>query len=117
MGTLRFIELRFPSVTVAKRKALLLHLCTWTMKLHSSVPMLPKAEIYEATTWQKILKFWEAFDLTWRPHDRFALSQLRQRCSRYTGEVVPTCGCEEWSSASRQSWLTGDSWRGGSGGS
>lgn len=39
-GSLRFIELRFPSMAIAKRRAAILHMCTWSARHRLAVPLL-----------------------------------------------------------------------------
>jgi len=110
-GVLRFVELRFASLAIARRRAVVLHMCTWSARHRLAVPLLAKSMLYTAPAREHIHRLWDMYDLTWQPGDRVASNQLRQRAQRYTGEVVFANGVEPWSSAARSEWLVAETWR------
>lgn len=110
-GVFRFVELRFPSLAVARRRAVVLHMCTWSARDRLAVPLLAKSMLYTAPTREHIHRLYDMYDLNWQAGDRVASNQLRQRAQRYTGAVVFANGVEPWSSAARSQWLVAETLR------
>lgn len=94
-GKFRFVELRFSSVAVAQKRALLLFMCTYSARHRIAVPLLSKTMLESLVVCKNILKLWDIYGLTWPQGDRTAPYQIRQRFVRQM-DVVQANGREPW---------------------
>eukprot|EP00929_Paragymnodinium_shiwhaense_P074127 TRINITY_DN37913_c0_g1_i6.p1 TRINITY_DN37913_c0_g1~~TRINITY_DN37913_c0_g1_i6.p1 ORF type:complete len:1808 (+),score=315.74 TRINITY_DN37913_c0_g1_i6:160-5583(+) len=91
-GNFRFVEMKFPSVLAAQKRALMLFLCTYNARSRLAVEMIPRQMLHSVGVCADILKIWDTYGLTWPPGDRTALYQLRLRYNRNYVEAVALDG-------------------------
>jgi hypothetical protein len=91
-GSFRFVELHFPSIAVARQRALMLYFCTVNTQYHTVVPLFSYAKLSDSRISTQIHRLWELYGLTWPADDnRVTIFQIKQRttCSL---DLVPFCG-------------------------
>lgn len=103
-GVFRFVELKFSSLAQAKRRALMVFLCTFCARHRVSVPMLPRTALYSTSTFERILRLWDIFGLAWPSSDRTAVFQLKQKYGRHEDFVVRLCGSSHRRCLARTEW-------------
>jgi len=108
-GTFRFVEMRFRDVVDARRRALLLYLCTFNAQRHTVVPVLSRPMLHDSNICYGILQLWDLYCLTWPSGDRAAPYQLKLRGQKMQAEAVPICGNQSMRHTMKQGeWQSGE---------
>ncbi|CAE7717172.1 unnamed protein product [Symbiodinium pilosum] len=106
-GTLRYLELRFPTVLQARQRALLLYLCTFNFDKHAAVPVFVRHQLYDADATYGVLRLWDLYGLDWPRASKAGIFLLRARDPK-PSEVILANGSKvrgaaelraEWQSA------------------
>merc|ERR1712039_522039 len=103
-----FVELRFRSVAQARRRALMVFLCTFSARDRTAVPLVTRQMLQSTEVAKTVLRLWDIYGLTWENGDRASIFQLRNRYARNTVEIVPFCGREPWHVINNRDWLAND---------
>jgi len=95
-GTFRYIELRYQSVTHARRRALALFLCTYNTKHNIAVPAPgSKAMLRDYHLGRDLLRLWDVYSLTWPVGNRVAPNLLRLKGAMSLVDL-PVNGKQSW---------------------
>ncbi|CAE8589936.1 unnamed protein product, partial [Polarella glacialis] len=104
-GQLRWAELRFKSVAQARKRCLMLFLCTFSALHREAVPFLTKAVLGDTQVGLSVIRFWHIYGLSWAPSEKTVLSRLRQKVSSASWGLAPMCGRDSWAAIFRQDWM------------
>eukprot|EP00930_Biecheleria_cincta_P081340 TRINITY_DN7020_c0_g1_i2.p1 TRINITY_DN7020_c0_g1~~TRINITY_DN7020_c0_g1_i2.p1 ORF type:complete len:635 (+),score=55.58 TRINITY_DN7020_c0_g1_i2:92-1996(+) len=104
-GQLRWTEFRYKTLAQARRRAVMLFLCTYSAMHREAVPFVPKTSLVNTEIGACILRQWDIYGLTWASDAKTGIFRLRTRSMTAQPGMAPLNGRESWKAIMRRDWM------------
>jgi len=103
-GQLKWCEFRYKTTAQARRRAMMLFLCTFSSIHREAIPFVPKPLLQSTQVGAAVLRFWDVYGLTWSAGEKSSPARLRTKSLTSHLGLAPVNGREPWQAIRRQEW-------------